>query len=80
MDNRLFVESNRDNTHTYHLGVLRELRGEKTGKVYSTYVVAACSGRQLGGVWGQTVYKTEAPEHGIACRKCFPKPSLEEVL
>lgn len=53
----------------WHIGVRKELRGERTGKVFSVYYVTKCSGAQLGGAWGQTE-KNELPKGAVLCPRC----------
>lgn len=48
-----WITSNRDDS-MWHLGVAREARGPVSGRVLSTSYVTRCSGRSLGGAWGQS--------------------------
>jgi len=54
----------------WHLAKVRELLGAKTGKVYSSTLVAACSGRQVGGAYGYSA-KTERPAEAGCCARCL---------
>jgi len=56
------------NSGGWHLGVEKEHRGAKSGKVYSRYVVTACNGKQLGGAWGHR--ETESPPPENICKHC----------
>jgi hypothetical protein len=52
----------------WHLGKLRKTYGPRTGLCLSAYYVTACSGRQLGGPWGQHE-QTDKPA-GDFCSRC----------
>lgn len=52
--NLRFTRSNNpDAAGLWHIGIRKELRGEKTGKLFATYWPTLCRGKQLGGAWGQ---------------------------
>lgn len=53
MSETMWIASNRTDETIWHLGRKREQRGARTGRLMHTYYVTACSGRQLGGAWGQ---------------------------
>jgi hypothetical protein len=57
---------------TYHIGVRRDLRYAKSGLIQIAYYVTKCSGRQLGGAWGQAETQ-KLPNDAILCNRCFPK-------
>lgn len=62
-----WIASNRSDDSPWHLGVKREVRSEKTGRLFSSYFVAACTGKTLGGSYGQTVRDEPGRE---LCRRC----------
>ena len=67
----------------FHLGLKHELRGDKSGKVYSTHYITACSRKQLGGAWGYWKSPTD-PRTGTStreiCSRCFALASkLQET-
>lgn len=53
----------------WHVGLRHESRGLRTGKLMSVYYKTACSGRQLGGPWGQTE-RNELPANAGVCPRC----------
>lgn len=72
-DKALFVASSATE-ELWHKGKERILRGAR-GKWFRVYV-AACSGFQVGGVFGQTETR-ELPAGSRRCRRCFGK--VEEM-
>jgi hypothetical protein len=52
----------------WHRATMRELKGEKTGKVFSSYWVAACSGNRPGGAWGAITTDEEPTD--FLCPRC----------
>lgn len=53
----------------WHIATRKESIGPVSGKVLAVYYVTACSGRQLGGPYGQTVSNT-APATDDLCPRC----------
>lgn len=62
----VYITSERPDSTYSHIGDLRELRGVK-GTLFGTYYVTLCSGRKLGGPWGQM--ETSIPM-GTICPRC----------
>jgi hypothetical protein len=61
-----FINSNQSQG-SWHIGRRLDSRGDKSGKLFGVYYVTLCSGRQLGGAWGQS----EKDEHsGNVCSRC----------
>jgi hypothetical protein len=57
--------------YVWHVGREKELRGVKTGEVKHRYVVAACTGRQIGGAWGHRTWgRAENPPRSNMCARC----------
>ena len=53
-----------------HLGIRREKQwGKLVGKFMTSFYVTACSGRKLGGPFGQGEH-AEIPEGHEVCRRC----------
>lgn len=53
----------------WHLGKRHERRGSRTNNLHAVYYLTACSGKQLGGPWGQ-VERTELPSGAGVCARC----------
>ena len=51
-----------------HLAEERQLTGARTGRVFSTYYVARCTGHTVGGAWGYTV--SETTQDAALCTRC----------
>lgn len=62
-----FIAANGVDDPLWHLGLRRDMRGARTGTLRHVWYVTACSGRQLGGPWGQST-TTEQPTH--LCSRC----------
>jgi hypothetical protein len=56
---------------TWHLGQRRELLYTRSGLIMKVYYVAKCTGKQLGGCWGQT--ERDDDPGGVKCSRCFPR-------
>jgi hypothetical protein len=68
-----FICSNQsDDKPTWHIGVKKELRGDRTGKLLGTYYLTACNGQQLGGAYGYTV-RNAVDGRDKLCARCFRK-------
>jgi hypothetical protein len=68
---RVFISGNSNiyQNRIWHLAKTKELCGDKTGKVMAKYIVAACSGKQLGGAWGHSQWQhAHAPSR--ICKAC----------
>jgi hypothetical protein len=65
-----WIASNAASYTIWHLGRRREARGARTGRLLHTYFVTACSGKQLGGCWGQTERDSEQPPSDDVCKRC----------
>jgi hypothetical protein len=69
------------NGDVWHLGVQRELRGDKTDKLMSVYFVTSCTRKQLGGAWGSVqvdLPADEQPPH--VCSRCASHHKAQELL
>lgn len=67
-----FITSN--GGELWHLAKVKESRGERTGRVLSTYQVTACTGKQIGGVWGystRSLEKDGVPSANNMCKRCL---------
>lgn len=68
-----WIVSNARESAVWHAAVERESRGAK-GTLFGTYYVAACSGRQLGGAYGQSMRHAMPSGPGVViCRRCLRK-------
>lgn len=63
-----FIASNAAEGGLWHVGKRAELRGGRTGLLLAVYYVTACSGKRLGGPWGQAE-RDDRPE-GPICPRC----------
>ena len=57
----------------FHLGLKHELRGDKSGHVYATHYITACSRKQLGGAWGywNAPIDPRTINGAAICARCF---------
>lgn len=63
---RKYITSNQSNGH-WHIGRRHDSVGPKSGLILAVHYRTLCSGRTLGGAWGQT----EQREHdGPICPRC----------
>jgi hypothetical protein len=53
----------------WHLAKREEHIGVKSGLIIAVYYLNACSGKQLGGSFGQTE-RTVLPEGATLCKRC----------
>lgn len=63
-----FIRSNALETSSWHIGRKRFVFGMKSGLAVRAYYLTLCSGRSLGGPWGQEEVD-EQPE-GTICPRC----------
>ena len=56
----------------WHIGTDKELRTPKTNELLHTFVVAACSGKQIGGAWGHRTWRHEGTPSPV-CKNCQRK-------
>jgi hypothetical protein len=54
---------------TWHLGLRKDSLGARSGLILHVSYRTACSGKQLGGAWGQTE-RLELPEGSSLCPRC----------
>lgn len=64
-----YITSNA-NDGAWHVGVERVIVGPNSGKVLHRYYVTACSGRRLGGPWGQTERASIDKNRDALCPRC----------
>lgn len=53
----------------WHLGLRSEMRGSRSGLLMSVWYRTACSGRKLGGAWGQKEVDV-LPAGAYVCPRC----------
>ena len=56
----------------WHLAKRRELRGAKTGELFSVYYVCKCNGKSLYRPFSRATMTNQLPENASKCRRCFP--------
>jgi hypothetical protein len=53
----------------WHIGKRHDSRGARSGLILRVSYITSCSGKQLGGPWGQTE-RRELPDGASLCPKC----------
>lgn len=74
-----WIASNARDGAMWHVARREEVRGERTGKLFAVVYRTRCSGRTLGGAYGQT-RRNEAPHDSeYVCNVCLRRSTVVGV-
>ena len=63
----------------WHIAERKELRGDRTGELLHTFIVCACSHKQIGGPWGHRTWRQPGRPSPI-CKRCYAKEKRHEPI
>ena len=65
-----YIRSQKDKKGNWHIGKKKESKYGRSGLLANVYYVTSCTGKQLGGPWGQSEI-TKMPSKDEICPRCL---------